>query len=230
MNRQKENMMELLQAVTYAFGAYSRCFQKNQTSGALFETFLKALREKLVDFEIKYDYIWGQDSLHIDGVTALDYIPQDNDTVIMDISVGKNDLWCDVCRTFFVGNVTKEQAHIFELIKQSVRVGEKKLAATQKSEEVYKAVHSVYEGENKKLIHHAGHRIGKGPLLEPRFVLNNCTEIQCNKFYTIESGCYESFGIRLENVYWVGENQTENLFEPLMNLNVEEYQLYAKKY
>ena len=45
-------------------------------------------------------------------------------------------------------------------------------------------------------------------------------------FYTIESGCYDAFGIRLENDYQITSAGAENLFENLMRLEIKEYVLH----
>ncbi len=190
---------------------------------------METLKNELGDFDILYDYIWGKDTLNIDGVTDGNYIPQTGDSVIMDISVGKNGVWCDVCRTFFVGTVSDKQVHIFELIKKSIKSGEKHLIPDMSANDIYKSVNSVYENDGKSLIHHAGHQIGSSALEEPRFVSGNNTKIEANRFYTIESGYYVDFGIRLENDYFVDNNSTQNLFEELMSLNIKEYILYEKE-
>lgn len=218
-----EKIDEILRAVTYAFEKFKKEYKADKTSKQLFIPFLDGLKEKLGDYEILYDYIWGKDSLNIDGVTDGSYIPQNGDTVIMDISVGKDDQWCDICRTFFVGGVTEEHEHIFELIKKSITAGEKHLKSNSSAEDVYKAVNSVYEKEDKTLVHHAGHRIGTEALMDPRFVLGCSEKIESNHFYTIESGLYEEFGIRLENDYYICDNETINLFEKYMNLDIKEY-------
>lgn len=218
-----EKIDEILRTVTYAFSKFKNKYEAGKTSKQLFIPFLDGLKEKLGDYDILYDYIWGKDSLNIDGVTDERYIPQNGDTVIMDISVGKDNQWCDICRTFFVGGATQSQKHVFELIKESIASGEKQLKLDSTAEDVYKAVNSVYEKDDKTLVHHAGHRIGTEALMEPRFVLGCSEKIENNYFYTIESGLYEEFGIRLENDYYICDDETINLFEKYMKLDIKEY-------
>lgn len=229
LNSKKELLNTLLVSVSHAFYEFRAKFRNGKTVNELFEPFIKTLENELGEFDILYDYIWGKDTLNIDGVTDDSYIPQAGDSAIMDISVGKNGVWCDVCRTFFVGSVSDEQAHIFELIKKSIKSGEKHLIPDMSADDIYKAVNSVYENDGKSLIHHAGHQIGKSALEEPRFILNNNTKIEADSFYTIESGYYGDFGIRLENDYFVDNNNTQNLFEKLMSLDIKEYILYEKE-
>ncbi len=229
LNSKKELLNTLLVSVSHAFSNFKMKFQNGITVNELFEPFIETLKNELGEFDILYDYIWGKDTLNIDGVTEGSYIPQTGDSVIMDISVGKNGVWCDVCRTFFVGTVSDEQVHIFELIKKSVKSGEEYLIPDMSADDIYKAVNFVYEKDGKSLIHHAGHQIGKSALEEPRFILNNNAKIEAGHFYTIESGYYGDFGIRLENDYYVDNNNTQNLFEELMSLDIKEYILYEKE-
>lgn len=224
----KEKVEIILKAVTNAFDAFKSGFKTGITSDELFKPFLKSLHDDLGEYEILYDYIWGEDSLNIDGVSK-GYIPKTGDTVIMDISVGKGGVWCDICRTFFVGKASDEQAHVFELIKQSIKMGEEKLKAGTSADEIYKAVNLAYEADGKVLVHHAGHKIGKSALMEPRFVSGNSAKIEASNIYTIESGFYEKFGIRLENDYFVSHDKTENLFEKYMSLDIREYELNEKE-
>ena len=223
---QKEQLTIILQAVAKAFGVFSSQFRWGKTSGALLEPFMRSLRDSLGVFSIQYDYIWGADTCGIDGVTQADYIPQEGDAVIMDISVGKNGVWCDVCRTFFAGSFSPEQAQMYHMIRDSIRAGEQKLQAGVQVGAIYDAVNAVYENSGKTLIHHAGHRIGEGPLEPPFFVAKGEQLLENGCFYTIESGCYDAFGIRLENDYQITSSGAENLFENLMSLEIKEYVLH----
>ena len=225
---QKEELQTLLLATVHAFEAFANHFTLTKTSDELFEPFTRSLTQELGEYDILYDYIFGEDSLHIDGVSR-NYMPQVGDTVIMDISVGRNGVWCDICRTFFVGEVSEEQERVYEMVKRSLRRGEAALRSGATARDVYRAVNAVYRENGKKLVHHAGHRIGEQALLRPQFLPDNTTPIEAGNAYTIESGCYDGFGIRLENDYWVGEDETENLYEPMMSLDIKEYVLYENE-
>lgn len=217
------NIQGLLEAVGKAYKKLREHFFDNVSSGELFEAFQQSLQNSLGDYEIVYDYIWGKDSLKVDGVTDEKYIPQNGDTLIMDISVGKNGIWCDVCRTFFVGAPSTEHRNAYELIKATLRAGHKALKCGVTACDIFKSVNTVYELNGKKLIHHAGHRIGEKPLLQPQFLIDNETLLVPGELYTIESGLYEKFGIRLENDFLLTEDGAIDLFEDLMPLEIEEY-------
>lgn len=215
-------IIEILKAVSTAYKVFKSAFVFGKTTDELFVSFEDSLRQSLGEYEIVYDYIWGKESLNIDGVTK-NYIPMLGDTLIMDVSVGKNGVWCDVCRTFFVGEPTEKQRAIFEMVERSLRAGHKALRLGAKASDIYAAVNSVYKLDGKTLVHHAGHKIGEKPLMQPQFLAVNETKIVSGELYTIETGLYEHFGIRLENNYIVTENGTEDLFEKLLPLDIKEY-------
>ena len=216
------NIIKILQAVSLAYRAFKNSYKDGRSTDELFLIFEKSLKDTLGEYEIVYDYIWGKDTLNVDGVTK-NYIPQVGDTLIMDISVGKDGVWCDVCRTFFVGEPTAEQRAVYELVKSSLRAGQNALKLGAKASDIYKAVNTVYALKGKTLVHHAGHKIGEKTLMQPQFLSGNMAELVVGELYTIESGLYEDFGIRLENDYLVTQNDAEDLFEELMPLEIEEY-------
>jgi len=219
----KDKIRFLLHSIQVAFGEFQIKFKGGLRSEILFENFTNSLRNTLESYEIYYDYIWGKDSVNVDGVTNGEYIPQEGDTLIMDISVGKDGVWCDVCRTFFVGSPTENHREIFEMLKKALREGQKALTPKARACDVYKNVNAFFKKNGKKLVHHAGHRIGSKPLLQPQFLEGNETSLKVGEFYTIEPGCYDEFGIRLENDFLLTENGATDLFEELMPLEIDRY-------
>ena len=109
------------------------------------------------------------------------------------------------------------------MIRSSLRAGERALRAGAVARDIYGAVNAVYEQQGETLIHHAGHRIGSAPLLQPQFLSENDTALLAGETYTVESGLYRDFGIRLENDFLLTNNKAADLFEDLLPLCVEEY-------
>ncbi len=216
-------IQDILSAVARAYRAYRDGFAPGRSAGELFSAFLDSLRADLGEYEILYDYLCGKDTVHIDGASDPAYLLVPGDTVLMDISVGKDGAWCDVCRTFFVGEPTRAQASAFSLIRDSLRAGASVLRAGALASEVYHAANGVYLREGKSLVHHAGHRIGRAALLQPQFLAKNSTPLAEGEIYTVETGLYEDFGIRLENNYLLTTKGATDLFEPLLPLHIEEY-------
>ena len=213
-----------LKAVANAYKRFKDCFEYGKSTDQLFENFIKSLDESLGEYEIVYDYIWGKDSINIDGQTT-GYYPKDGDTLIMDVSVGKDGVWCDVCRTFFVGEISKEQEETFKFITNALRIGQKAIKKGARACDVYNDVNAEFLKSGKTLVHHAGHQVGEKPLMQPQFLVENQTELKLGCFYTVEPGLYDGFGIRLENNFILKEDGAVDLFEELMPLNIKEYLL-----
>lgn len=213
---------DILCAVANAYRHFRASFSYQKSSDELFDAFCDSLTQELGEYEIVYDFLCGKDTVNVDGITK-GYFVQPGDTVLMDISVGKDGVWCDVCRTYFVGGITEEQRRRFEMIRSSLRAGERALRAGAVARDIYGAVNAVYEQQGETLIHHAGHRIGSAPLLQPQFLSENDTALLAGETYTVESGLYRDFGIRLENDFLLTNNKAADLFEDLLPLCVEEY-------
>ena len=211
-------------AVANAFKAFKAQYKKGIDCFTLFENFTAVLDKELKDYQIKYDYICGKDTLNVDGVTK-NYLLADGDTIIMDISVGFDGVWCDVTRTFFVGGYSSNQEQIFNLIKDSLERGKKVLKNGAFALDIYNAVNQAFVEKGKRLIHHAGHKIGQSCLLQPRFLPDNDGAVYLNDLVAIESGLYEDFGIRLENDYLITKDGAVDLFTYLMPLDIKEYVL-----
>ena len=217
------DIQTILRAVGKAYRDFAQGFAPGKTTENLFLAFETSLKESLGEYETVFDYIWGADTLCVDGVTK-NYVPRAGDTLIMDISVGVGGAWCDVCRTFFVGEPSSAQIVAYETVLASLRAGHRALGAGVAACDVYQAVNNVYGSVGKKLIHHAGHRIGKAPLLQPQFLPENDTPLSLGDTYTLESGLYEGFGIRLENDFIIEKTGARDLFEDILPLNnIKEY-------
>ncbi len=214
---------DILVALAAAYRAFSAAYAPGKPLGELFEVLRDALRASLGEYEIVYDLLCGKDSVNIDGVSDPAYIPQRGDTVLMDISVGKDGAWCDVCRTYFVGEATERQRAAFSLIRDSLRAGAAALRPGVLAGEVYNATNTPYAQIGKELVHHAGHRIAGAPLAQPQFLKGNVTPLAVGEIYTVETGLYEDFGIRLENNFLLTEQGATDLFEPLLPLEIKEY-------
>lgn len=218
----KRKIINNLTAVKNALNAFKNAFSHGVNSDKLFESLKISLDRELKDYEILYDYILGEDTARIDGKTQ-NYIPKNGDTIILDISVKFGGVWCDVTRTFFVGEPTKEQINRYEMLKRAMKKGETSLKHGAKASDIYTAVNSEFIKNGYSLVHHAGHKILTEAVMQPQFLPENDGIIESGNFYTLEPGVYKDFGIRIENDYLVTDNGVENLFEDLMPLDIKEY-------
>lgn len=218
----KNKIIKNLIAVKNAFDAYKKGFNRKLTCEKLFENFTQSLDEELGVYKIKYDYLCGKETCNVDGQSKGCFL-SDGDTILLDVSVEHNGVWCDVTRTFFVGTISDEHKKAFNMVVKSIETGKNSLKTGVRACEIYNAVNGVFQQNGKFLIHHAGHRIGEDCLMQPQFLSKNETELRQFDFVAIESGLYEDFGIRFENNYYILKNEAEDLFSNLMPLKIEEY-------
>lgn len=217
----RKKIEEALLVIKNAYNAFKNAYKQGVTSTELLNVFLGEIKKSLPNSEVEYDFLVGEETKLIGGVTE-NYVPKKGDTVLIDISVKNGGVWCDVCRTYFVGDITSAQLEVYEMIKRSIKAGERVLKAGAKVNELYNAVNAEYEKCGYTLVHHSGHQIETAPVEKPLFVASG-NEILKDGFYTIESGLYKDFGMRLENDYFVDKNGATNLFENLMPLEAKEY-------
>lgn len=217
----RKKIEEALLVIKNAYNAFKNSYRQGVTIDELKEVFIGEIKKSLPDCELEYDFVAGEETKLIGGVTTI-YVPKLYDPILIDISVKNGGVWCDVCRTYFVGDITDKQLEVYEMIKRSIKAGERVLKAGAKVNELYNAVNGEYEKCGYNLVHHSGHQIETAPVEKPLFVASG-NEILKNGFYTIESGLYKDFGMRLENDYYVDESGATNLFESLMPLEAKEY-------
>ncbi len=217
----RKKIEEALLVIKNAYNAFKNAYKQGITTDELLEVFIGEIKKSLPDCELEYDFVAGEETKLIGGVTK-NYVPKLYDPILIDISVKNGGVWCDVCRTYFVGDITSAQLEVYEMIKRSIKAGERVLKAGTAVNELYNAVNGEYEKCGYNLVHHSGHQIETAPVEKPLFVASG-NEILKNGFYTIESGLYKDFGMRLENDYYVDESGATNLFENLMPLEAKEY-------
>lgn len=218
----KERIKKILVAVSGALGDMKASFRRGQSGRGLFAAFASALGRRINYEDIKFDLLIGKDTVGIDGFSA-EAVPTDGDAVLFDLSVKAGGEWCDVARTYFVGGLSERQKAAYDLVRRSVEAGAAALSAGAAAGSVYDAVNAVYLAEGKTLVHHAGHRIGEEPLMQPQFLAGRGETLFAGEIVTVESGLYDGFGIRLENDYYITDGGAEDLFSDLMPSDPEEY-------
>jgi len=212
---------KLLAASERAYSSFMRAYKPGLDCSVLLQAALDCLKDELGNYEIIYDYMCGADTAKIEGKTAAGYVLKPGDTVILDMAVGKNGIWCDTCRTFFIGKADGEKRAAYDLLIKALAEGEKKLAAGTRGGDVFRAVQGVLKTGGYALKHHAGHAFGKKPMQAPDFTENCADKVSKGMFVTLEPGIYtDTYGIRIENDYYIGGNAV-NLFP--FPLDIENY-------
>jgi len=210
----------LLSASEKAYRAYKRAYKPEADCSRPMQAALDCLKGELGSYEIIYDYLCGADTAKIEGKTT-GYVLRSGDTVILDMAVGKDGLWCDTCRTFFAGSADNEKRAVYDILVRALAAGEKKLAAGTSGDEIFLAVRGVLKIGGHELLHHAGHAFGIKPAQEPDFTEGCAEKLARGMYVTLEPGIYTgNYGIRVENNYYIG-NATENLFP--FPLDIENY-------
>ncbi len=212
----------LLEAAAAAYKKFAEVFDYGIPCGEMFKPFLASVENTLGTHEILYDFLCGKDAANIDGVSR-GYIPRRGDAVLIDVSIGKDGVWCDVCRTFFVGEIPADMRADYALALSSLRAGASALRDGAAARDIYAAANRPYAEAGRRLVHHAGHAVGASPVMEPRFTEDADGHVRAGQTVTVETGLYGRSGIRLENDFLIEKNGAADLFEDLLPLDIEEY-------
>lgn len=165
------------------------------------------------------DFVGGVRSSYIEG-DATDYTLCEGDALILDIQPLSGRVCCDTCRTFFLGEPTALQKEAYQTVLNALRAGEAALRAGTRASQIYDAVRQALAPYGDHFPHHAGHRVGQVPVLDPRLIPEDETCLETGMIVTLEPGLYftDQFGIRLENNYLITEDGCENLFPYTLDL------------
>ena len=166
------------------------------------------------------DIVSGMRSALIEG-DATDYVPQEGDTLILDLQFKFGGVWSDNTRTFFIGEPSSQQRKAYELIKDALSAGERALVCGNTAGKVYEAVREALAPHQLNFPHHAGHLFGKERVMQPQLLPEKKDILTENMAVCLEPGLYfeNSFGIRLENNYLITEHKALNLFDYTLEIS-----------
>jgi Xaa-Pro dipeptidase len=127
----------------------------------------------------------------------------ENDVVLMDVGAVYGGYYGDLTRTIFVGEATKKEKDIYDVVDQAQETAIRCVRPGIKAEEVDAAARKVMEnaGYGKYFTHRTGHGIGLEVHEEPYIVQGNKTMLKPGMTFTIEPGIYffKKFGVRIED-------------------------------
>ena len=137
----------------------------------------------------------------------------ENDIITIDMGCKINGYCSDMTRTIFIGEPTKEQKRIYDLVlkNQKISLGEMKDGANIK--DITKMVTSDFALYGYRLLHSLGHGVGLD-IHEPPFIREtNDNTFKENMVVTDEPGIYIPgiFGIRIEDTILITKDGTEVL-------------------
>ena len=131
---------------------------------------------------------------------------------VLDFGVKYKGYCSDITRTIYVGNPTKKEKEIYNMLLSIQKNTISQIKPNKKCSELYDFVNNNLGKFKKYFTHGLGHGVGIEIHEMPNLTLNSKGKIQNNMVFTIEPGIYipKKFGIRIEDTIMF-KNNTEIL-------------------
>ena len=160
------------------------------------------------------------------GGPARDRVVEEGEIYIVDAWSIYRGYWSDLCRAYIVGDSpTDLQQSVFAHLKAFHDQVPSLLRPGAEGTEVFAAAESYLREHpalrDTDLIHHAGHCVGMRAHQMPDLNRDRGGELEVGNVVSVEPGAYIPElrgGVRLENMYLIGEERTENLSDYPMDL------------
>jgi len=131
------------------------------------------------------------------------------DLVVVDLTLRYKGYVSDATRTFAIGKVSPQASEAYEVVKESQKLGIKKVKPKENCKDVDLACRKFIEEKNygNYFIHSTGHGIGLEVHEAPTISYRSDTKLEKNMAITVEPGIYipKKFGIRIEDSLIVQE-------------------------
>lgn len=132
-----------------------------------------------------------------------------SDLIVVDLTLRYKGYVSDATRTFALGKIPTEAKNIYEIVKESQRLGLKSVKPNVSCKSVDDACRDFIQEKKygKYFIHSTGHGIGLEVHELPNISPRSKTKLQKNMAITIEPGIYipKKFGVRIEDSVIVQE-------------------------
>lgn len=133
----------------------------------------------------------------------------DGDMIVVDLTLRYKGYVSDATRTFGLGSVSKQAKHVYEIVKESQKLGLKAVRPGASCKSVDDACRDYIEAKNygKYFIHSTGHGIGLEVHEYPTISQKSQAKLLKNMAITVEPGIYmpKKFGVRIEDSVIVGD-------------------------
>ena len=217
MTRKEEGIRRALEAAVPVYNALRQAAKPGATEQELD----KAVRAAAGDHAVQFDLLTGPRTAGIEG-GATDRVLEAGDAVLLDLCLQRDGIWCDVCRTYFLGSPEKDVLQTYEKLHTCVRFAAGLLRPGAAAAGLYQAVETYFRlnGLQGRLQHHTGHGIGLTPFEAPVEVAASRDTLKEGDVVTVEIGAYfeNRYGIRLEDDYLVTAQGAVLLWEYPMSL------------
>lgn len=121
----------------------------------------------------------------------------------MDVGAVCRGYYADITRTVFVGEATRMQRKIYEIVSNLQEAAIETVKSRIKAEDVDRAARKIIEdaGYGEYFTHRTGHGLGLEVHEEPYIAPGNKTVLKPGMTFTIEPGIYLAgkFGVRIED-------------------------------
>ncbi|HVX01694.1 MAG TPA: M24 family metallopeptidase, partial [Nitrososphaera sp.] len=140
---------------------------------------------------------------------------KNKDMIVVDLTLRHQGYVADATRTFALGKPTAEMVNVYEIVKESQKVGLDAATAGTMCGQVDAMCRDLIRerGYEKRFIHSTGHGIGLDVHEPPWLRANNDEVLQKNMAVTVEPGIYleGKFGVRIEDSILVTDGKPKVL-------------------
>lgn len=148
------------------------------------------------------------------GGWPLDYEIKPDTSLILDLSTIWGGYWSDSCATYFAGEMTSQQATIYQTVREALDFGASLLRPGIKANDIDRQMRDFIEQAGYPVYpHHTGHGVGVSGHEEPRIVPYNETPLQTGMVIMLEPGIYfpGETGVRLEDAFLITHDGAERI-------------------
>ena len=128
---------------------------------------------------------------------------KDGDLIVVDLTLRFRGYVSDATRTFGLGNVSANAKEVYDIVKESQRLGLKAVKPGATCKSIDDACRNYINEKNygQYFIHSTGHGIGLDVHESPTISTKSLTNLQKNMAITVEPGIYipKKFGVRIED-------------------------------
>lgn len=132
------------------------------------------------------------------------------DMIVVDLTLRYKGYVTDATRTFGLGKISDKAKEVYEIVKESQKLGLKAVKPNTTCKMIDKTCRSYINKKNygKYFIHSTGHGIGLEVHEQPNISYTSTTKLKQNMAITVEPGIYipKKFGVRIEDSLIVKNN------------------------